>query len=409
MLRVFFSAFFMLFVQAGFCQSDKIPYVVLISFDGFRNDYVERFNLPNFKKFIQQGAAAEGLIPSFPSKTFPNHYTIVTGLYPGNHGLVDNSFYDPEKKQPYGMRIREAVIDPSYYGGTPLWQLAKQNNIISASYFWVGSELQDEKLHPDYFYKYDQSVPFQDRMDQLIRWLNLPEKERPHLISVYFSSPDTESHKYGPLAKETENTVRSLDSLLGNFIQRVDSTKLPVNIVIVSDHGMKEMQDKEETYIFIDEIIKSTKTIQVANGGTQAHIYTSSKSETDSIFRALSAQAKDYSVTRKKDFPTRWHYDNVRSGEILVVAHPGKYILSGTREKMREGWSTGGTFGAHGFDPDLVTDMHGIFYAKGPNIRKGVKIKAFRNIHVYPLIAEIFKLKTPPIDGDLKVLKPILK
>jgi predicted AlkP superfamily pyrophosphatase or phosphodiesterase len=409
MRRIFFSLFMAGVLNSGLAQKTDLPYVILVSFDGFRSDYVERFNLPNFKKFIAEGAAADGMLPSFPSKTFPNHYTLVTGLYPGNHGLVDNSFYDPTKKKPYGMRIREAVVDPDYYGGRPLWRLARDNNVRSASYFWVGSELQEEGLHPDYFHKYEQSVPFDDRINEVIRWLRLPEKERPHMITLYFHSPDHESHKYGPLADETKKTVQAMDSLLGRFMQRIDSTRLPVNMILVSDHGMSELQNREETFIMIDEIIVSNKTIQVSNGGTQAHIYTSSPSQTDSLFAVLNKAPKNYRVVKRGDFPVRWHYDHIRSGDILLIANPGNYIISGTREKMKESWDKGGSFGAHGFDPDEVKEMAGIFYAKGPNIKKGIKVNSFRNIHVYPLIAKILNMKTQKIDGDFSILAPVYK
>lgn len=386
------------------------PYVILISFDGFRADYAERFNLPNFKKFIKEGAASDGLIPSFPSKTFPNHYTLVTGLYPGNHGLVDNSFFDPARKKPYGMRIREAVTDPYYYGGVPLWRLAKEQGVRSASYFWVGSELKAEELHPDYYYDYDQSVPFDKRVDQVITWLGLPEKERPHIITLYFSSPDYEAHRYGPWAEETKQKVLSMDSLLGNLMQRVDSTKLPVNVVIVSDHGMSELTEVPETYIFLDEIVTTREgSVTVSNGGTQAHLYAPTQAKKDSLYTLLKAKEKDFTVIRQEDFPKQWHYAHPRAGDLLVVAKPGKYIVTGDPVKFREQMNKGAKFGAHGYDPDQVTDMNGIFYAKGPNIRPGSKVKAFRNIHVYPLIAEILQLRSPPVDGQLKELKSIYK
>src|SRR5687768_6178919 len=146
MTRILFILFWILVAwRAGYCQ--HTPYVILISFDGFRHDYLKQVDAPNFKSIIKNGSHADGLIPSFPSKTFPNHYSIVTGLYPGHHGLVDNQFYDPLQQKPYSMRNRGAVTDPVFYGGTPLWQLAKQHGIKSASYFWVGSELKAEKLH----------------------------------------------------------------------------------------------------------------------------------------------------------------------------------------------------------------------------------------------------------------------
>ena len=409
MKKIIFALAIIVCALSARAQSKNTPYVILISFDGFRSDYVERFNLPNFKAFIKKGAAADGLIPSFPSKTFPNHYTLVTGLYPGNHGLVDNQFFDPKKNKPYGMRIREAVIDPSYYGGTPLWVLARQHGIRSASYFWVGSELKEEGLHPDYYYNYDQSVPFQQRVDQVIAWLKLPEPERPHLITLYFSSPDTESHNFGPLAEETKQKVLSMDSLLGAFMSRVEQTALPVNVILVSDHGMKALTEQTETFIFLDDFVKTKEgTVTVVNGGTQAHLYTSTEKKCDSIFSLLQSKAKDFAILKRKDFPEKWHYDNERSGDLLVVAKPGKYIAMGDREKIIKD-ANGSTFGVHGYDPDEVKDMYGIFYASGPNIKPGTQVKAFRNIHVYPLIATILGLKIPPIDGQFSELKPIYR
>lgn len=410
MKKLLLTLFFCFAVSYTFSQKKERPYVVLISFDGFRSDYVTQFDLPNFKRFIKEGTAAEGLIPSFPSKTFPNHYTIVTGLYPGNHGLVDNSFFDPIRKKPYGMRIREAVVDPNNYGGTPLWILAKKHGLRTASYFWVGSELKEEGLHPDYYFDYNQSVPSQQRIDQVISWLNLPEQERPHLITLYFSSPDTESHQYGPLAEKTRQAVIKMDSVLGTIVQGIDATKLPVNIILVSDHGMSGLIQQEETYIFLDELVTTKPgSLTVVNGGTQAHLYTTSARQLDSLQAMLKSQAADFYVYRRNEFPKHWHYDHDRSGDLLIVAKPGKYLVTGDRQKFLQTINRGATFGVHGYDPEEVPDMNGIFYARGTDIKPGTKIPAFKNIHIYPLIAHILGLKAPKVDGTLSVLKPIVK
>jgi predicted AlkP superfamily pyrophosphatase or phosphodiesterase len=390
-------------------QQKDLPYVILVSFDGFRADYVERFDLKNFKSFIKGGGAAEALIPSFPSKTFPNHYTLVTGLYPGHHGLVDNTFFDPSKNQQYGMRIREAVIDPSYYGGTPLWILARQNNVKSASYFWVGSELKQDALHPDYYLQYDQSVPFEKRVDQVFEWLKLPEAERPHMITLYFSSPDSESHSFGPLAEQTREKLFALDSLLGNFMIRVKETKLPINVVLVSDHGMSELTQNTDTYIMLDDLVKTKKNVvTVVNGGTQAHLYTN-PIKRDSIYSNLKSREKNFKVYKQENFPSAWHYAHERSGDLLIVVDNGRYLMSGTIEKLHESMKPGTSFGAHGYDPYTNKDMYGIFYANGPNIKPGSKIKAVQNIHVYPLVAEILKMKVPQIDGQFKDVKALYK
>ena len=387
-------------------QRKPLPYVVLVSFDGFRSDYVERFDLPNFRNFIRGGAAGP-LIPSFPSKTFPNHYTLVTGLYPGNHGLVDNQFYDPDLKTFYSLHKREAVANSSFYGGVPLWRLARQNNIRAASFFWVGSELREEHLRPDHYFPYDEKIPNANRVDQVIEWLRMPEPERPHFITLYFSSPDTEAHADGPFAERTRQKLMELDSLLGKMMTGIEETNLPVNVILVSDHGLRELVQSDNTYIFIGELISTErKDVIVVNGGTQAHVYCSINAA-DSLERVLKANAQDFTVLRRKDFPTRWHYDHERSGEILLLANTDKIFIGSDRDKFLRQIKPGKPFGVHGYDPVEVSDMNGIFYAKGPNIKSGIVLAPFVNVHIYPFIAEILQLHYGRIDGDPEVLKEI--
>lgn len=391
-------------------QQKSVPYVILISFDGFRHDYVKNFNPPNFKAFIGKGSQAEAMLPSFPSKTFPNHYTIVTGLNPGHHGLVDNQFYDRKRHQVYGMRDKAKVADPYYYGGIPLWQLAKQNGLKSASFFWVGSEMSDERRRPDYYFPFDDTVTPQARIDQALAWLALPESERPHLITLYFSFPDHEGHLFGPNAEETRHAVLKADSLLGNLMKGLQSVRLPVNVVIVSDHGMMELTVKQDTYIFFDELInKKDTSVIITNGGTQAHLYIFNQKKRDSVYSLLKSKEKNFQIIRKKDFPERWQYKAARSGDLMIVAEPGYYIREANWDTYLKTAKLGSKFGVHGYDPGVVTDMKGIFYAQGPNIKSGVVIPVFQNIHVYPFIAGILGLPLPVIDGDPAVLKKIYR
>jgi len=387
-------------------QPEQVPYVILVSFDGFRHDYVTRFHAPNFKAFATKGTQADGLIPSFPSKTFPNHYTLVTGLYPGHHGLVDNSFYDPARQEFFGMKLHGRVTDPFYYGGIPLWQLAKQHGVKSASFFWVGSELPQPELHPDYYFPYDESVPDTARVEQVLQWLKLPEDQRPHFIALYFSSPDHESHLYGPASKETRRAVLHADALLSRLMLNLEKIKLPVNVILVSDHGMLEAKQQSETYIFLDEVMNvDDPSIKISNGGTQTHIYVADKNDCDSLYNSLKTKAINFSVFRQVDFPARWHYQTARSGDILITAHEGYYIRERNRVKFLKTLKTGSVFGVHGYDASEVRDMQGIFLAQGPNIKAGLKIPAFENIHVYPLIAKILHLAIPTTDGRIQVLE----
>lgn len=397
------------FSGAGFGQSKEKPYVLLISFDGFRFDYAEKFNAPNFQSIMNRGTWAEGLIPSFPSKTFPNHYTIVTGLYPGNHGLVDNNFYDPERKEYYEMKNRERVADPYYYRGIPLWKLARQHGIRSASMFWIGSELPQPELRPDYHFPYDESLPDSVRIQQILTWLKLPASERPHFITLYFSSPDHEGHLYGPASEQTKQAVLRADRNLGTIMKGLEKIALPVNVIVVSDHGMEEVKTNPESYIFLDEIMnRKDTTVRVANGGTQAHVYVKNKSQADSLYKLLNNDPGKYSVFRQNDFPSHWHYKTSRAGDLLITANPGFYLVDQERKIFLAGLRPGSSTGVHGYDVTVVKNMRGIFYAYGPDIKSGKTIPAFQNIHIYPFIAEILGLPLPEIDGDPRVLESVL-
>lgn len=402
-MRIRFLLFFLLTISCASAQ--ETPYVVMVSFDGFRYDYVEKYNLPNFKKLISNGAAAEALIPSFPSKTFPNHYTLVTGMYPGNHGLVDNEFYDPGQKKMYATKNRVMVEDPSFYGGTPLWQLTQQHGMKSASFYWVGSEGKILGSHPDYYRVYDAKVKNEQRVEQIINWLKFSEPDRPHFISLYFSLVDHEAHTTGPTSVQTQKVLHTADSLLGMLMDKVETTMLPVNIVVVSDHGLYEMERQEKVFVYVNKLIDTTKpSVVFANAGSQVHFYTKN---VDSLYTVLKAQEKNFKVYQQHEFPERWHYKHSRSGDILIVAEPGAYFLTAPRDLSK--WEGTGNFGEHGYDPALTKDMYGIFYAMGPNVKQGIRLKPFENIHVYPFVAKILGLKTPEIDGDEKVLEEAYK
>lgn len=409
MKRVY-TLLLLLLTMVGASAQQETPYVILVSFDGFRYNYVKNFTPPHFKEFIAAGSQAEAMIPSFPSKTFPNHYSLVTGLVPGHHGLVDNSFYDRGRKQLYSMRDKAKVSDPYYYGGVPLWELAKKNNMKSASFFWVGSELTDEQRRPDYFFPFDDKVDPRTRVAQVIDWLKLPAAERPHMITLYFSFPDHEAHEFGPNAPETKQAVLRADSLLGELMLGVKTTQLPVNVILVSDHGMSELTVAQETYIFLGGLINRKDTSVVAvNGGTQTHLYIRNKQKRDSLYAALKSKEKNFKVLKREEFQPQWKYQTDRTGDLMIMAAEGHYIREGSGEQFSPNMKPGSKFGVHGYDPEQVPDMRGIFYAQGPNIKKGVVLKPFQNIHVYPLIVKILGLPLPKVDGEAKTLEKIYR
>jgi alkaline phosphatase D len=224
-------------------------YVVLVSLDGFRWDYAKRDNAAHLLALGRHGVwAPEGMLPSYPSLTFPNHYTIVTGLYPEHHGLVANSFYDPGLMAHYSMYDEKTVKDGSWYGGTPLWSLAESKGMRTAVLLWVGSEAEIAGWRPTWYAHFDGKTQATDaaeqaRIDDTIALLHEPPEQRPHFIAIYYPEPDHEGHEYGPDAKETRAAVLKMDAQIGRLKAALDKTGLPIDLVVVSDHGMAQHED----------------------------------------------------------------------------------------------------------------------------------------------------------------------
>ncbi len=374
------------------------PYVILISLDGFRYDYAKRYGASNLLSF---DVKAEKMIPSIPSKTFPNHYAIVSGLYPGHNGLVSNEFYDRNLDITYNIGNRKAVRNSKFYNGTPLWVLASQQNMVNASMFWVGTEAPIKNEYPTYYYKYDGSISHADRVNQAIAWLQLPEVNRPHFITVYFSVTDDIGHRFGPDSKEISQVVKEIDQTIGELIIKVNQLDLPVNIIVVSDHGMIEVD--RENVIYLEELLPNNVKF---TANFPAMVYSNNQEQIDSIYQKLATDTTRYKVYLKDNIPDWYHYDAAqeRIGDIVIMPK-APFTFGYNSKPYAKGTST------HGYDPKLTPEMGAIFYAKGPAFKKMDNFPPFENIHVYPLVAKILGLtyEEDSIDGTLKVLSPILK
>jgi len=383
------------------------PYVILISLDGFRWDYIERFNPPNLSQFINNGVKAEALIPSFPSKTYPNHYTIATGMYPDHHGIVGNSFYNYKKNLTYEIRNREMVEDGTYYGGSPIWVQADKANLVSASYFFVGTEASIQGIRPTYYYNYNGSVKNSARVQQTLNWLSLPAKKRPHLITLYFSDMDDVGHKYGPNNnEELKKALFDLDRDLGVLFEETKATELPINIIVVSDHGMAPIS--ASNYIPIEDI-KNDSLFLAINNGSIVNIHLKKNVQLDSVFQYLKQRENKFKVYKTENTPGFETPPKSKDwGAIQIIPDYGYYFstIKGIQAKKN---SPNKTFGVHGYDP-IYKDMHGVFYANGPAFKKGVELASVKNIHVFPLICEILALEIPKnIDGELKQMEIVLE
>jgi predicted AlkP superfamily pyrophosphatase or phosphodiesterase len=381
-------------------RQEQEPYVIFISADGFRHDLADKYQATHLLALRAAGVAAQSMTPAYPSVTFPNHYSLATGLYPSHNGLVDNAFFDPAKDRRYAMSNRKAVGDSSFYGGTPIWVLAEQQKLLSASLFWVGSEAAIDGVRPTYYYRFNDKITLDTRLQAVKDWLTMPAAQRPHLILFYLSFVDHAEHLYGPDSKETEDAVHLVDDCIGNMTRMVDSLHLPVNYVFVSDHGMGAVDSLHPIAIPVVDTSKFTS----AFGGTMIHLYAKDKSAIAATCEALKKSADGYDVYLPDQTPAAWHYRVAddryhRIGDILLVAHFPRVFHD--RGRMLAG--------EHGYDPTLP-DMGATFYAWGPAFRQGVTIPAFENVNVYPLIAHILGLRIDqPIDGSLKVLKGTLK
>ncbi len=384
----------------------KKPYVILISLDGFRWDYVERFAPPHLSTFIKNGVGAESLIPSFPSKTFPNHYTIATGMYPDNHGIIDNTFYSYEKEATYSISNRAMVQDGSFYGGSPIWVQADKADVVSASYFFVGSEADVQGRRPTYYFPYDHNIKNEVRVKQTLDWLTLPAKKRPHIITLYFSDMDDIGHRFGPNNdEELGKTLLALDNNLGDLFAGVDATGLPVNIIIVSDHGMTEIKNTDLIPI---EKIEEDSLYSIANDGAMVHVYPKDNVPVDAIYHFLQEKELHFKVYKTENAPGfEYKPMNKNWGAIQIIPDYGYYFSTLIQIELKKKNPTA-VFGVHGYDTDHK-DMHGIFYAKGPAFKKGVTIPSVKNIHVYPLMCEILDLEVPNnIDGTIDQLENVL-
>ncbi len=379
----------------------KAHYVVLVSLDGFRWDYARRDNAKNLLALGHDGAwAPEGMIPSYPSLTFPNHYTIVTGLYPEHSGLVANSFEDPVTHAKYAMSDSKAVTDGSWYNGTPLWSLAEGQGMRTACLFWPGSEAKIAGYRPSYYLRFDDKADDEARIEQVIEWLNLPAADRPHFITLYYSHPDHEGHLFGPDAPETVAAVHHVDELVGKLRRELDATALPIDLIVLSDHGMVKV---EPDWVTIGQFV-NLDGVETAGG----QLYPSDEAQRQRIYNALNHASEKFKAYRLKNVPKELHYDeNPREGDPVIVP-TGPYAIRmhgpapGKEDKAP-------IAGMHGFDPHSMPEMKASFFAAGPDILAGKELKPFENVNVYPFIAHLLGLTAPRTDGSLSILSGILK
>ena len=376
-------------------QLDK-PYVILISFDGFRADYLDKYDAPNFTRMAREGARARGMIPVFPSKTFPNHLSIVTGVYPVKHGIVSNRFWDPARKSAYALGDPKSMGDGTWYTADPIWVTAEQQGMVTASLDWPGSDAAISGVRPTRFTRYKASTTMANRTDSLLAWLSLPDSIRPHLIAVYNPDLDHAGHNYGPWTPQVAAAIATADTMVGAILDGI--ARLPIAtetyVILVADHGMTEVS--RDTYLDIGTLVDTAGVI-IAEGGPVVNLHVAGGKSRAIILRdSLNRRLEHGKAYLAGDVPERFHYrSNPRIGDIVVIMD----------EHWQLGRSRSSSRGQHGFD-NMLPSMYAIFLAAGPGIRHGVTIAPFENVDVYTFMTELLGIAPPPgIDGKSGFLK----
>lgn len=374
------------------------PQVILVSMDGFRRSYLDTDSVPTLHALGRDGVTAQAMIPSFPTLTFPNHYTIVTGLYPEHHGIVGNSIYDPEFGALFTMS-NAASRESRWWGGQPIWVTAEKQGERAASMFWVGSEVEIDSVRPTRWKPFDAKVSFDARVDTVLSWLDLTGAQRLSLITLYFDEPDHTGHDAGPDSPRTAAAAARADSALGRLVNGLRERGVydRVNLIVVSDHGMSQLSPDRTVYL--DDVV-DTASIRITS--LSPNLMITPRDGDAAGLLAKVGKLPHVSAWLKADVPERLHYNEGRRiTPVVAVADDGWTIaIHGSRR--------GPAGGAHGYD-NANASMNAIFVAHGPAFRKGATMPAFPNVDVYDLLARLLRLQPAPNDGSLQPFSAVLR
>ncbi|PCH95283.1 MAG: hypothetical protein COB83_01825 [Gammaproteobacteria bacterium] len=392
--------------------------VILLSIDGFSYDYLATYKPKNILTFGKTGATAK-LLPIYPSKTFPNHLSIITGVYPNKHGIIHNKFYHPNIGKKYHLGAGKQ--NSAWLTAQPLWSLAEKNNITSAVYFWPESQAIGQGSLPSFNIPYNKTSTSKDHFDQIIEWLKLPQEQAPKFIISYFSSVDDAGHKFGLGSPELAQAVANIDSMFGYFIERLkNEISQSVNIILLSDHGMIQMDKNKKisfAKVFNQKILEfiTEKSVVVAQSSTQLFVYFNqqklTKQQQNTINQEIITRQKShhnlYNVYQQTNYPQHWKLNNklAITPDLIIEAVP---TVSFINTKY-----TSTNLATHGYDALNQSELTAIFFAAGPdivNINKGKAVAPFENIHIVPFMAQLLGIKQPKgIDGKKAVLAPLIK
>jgi len=384
---------------AAIAAEARAPVTILVSIDGLRPDYLDRGVSPNINALAATGVKAS-MRPSFPSLTFPNHHSLVTGLRPDRHGIVDNTMVDPRRPDVrFTLGDPRQSLDPFWWDeAEPIWVTAEKAGVRTATMFWPGSEVAIRGTRPQDWLRYDKAVNGTQRVNTVLDWMRRPAAIRPRFVTLYFDTVDTAGHELGPDAPETTTALAEVDRLVGDLVAGLKAMGQPANIVLVSDHGMGATAD--ERVIRIDRMIAPDVGTIVTEGPLSGvNALPGKDAEVAAILLAPHAHMQ---CRRKSALPARFAYGrNPRVPAFLCLAASGWAIQARDREHILKGM--------HGYDP-AAPDMAALFIASGPAIAAGSALPVFDNVDVYPLLARLIGIApVPGADGKAETLRPILK
>jgi len=379
-------------------QEQRAPVTILISIDGFRADYLRRGHSPTLDALADSGVSG-ALQPSFPSKTFPNHYALVTGLRPDRNGIVANVMVDPRRPDvTFRLGDPKQVDDPFWWDeAEPIWVTAQKAGVRTATMFWPGSTAAIHEVRPEDWQAYAQAMPSAQRVRAIIDWLRRPVQTRPQFMTLYFDEVDTAGHHHGPDSAETAAAIGSVDSAIADLRAGLAALGQPANLVIVADHGMATVSP--ERWIDLDTLVPRAR-YRLVSGGPVASI-DPLPGEAQAVTQALAGEHGPMQCWPRADLPERFHYGrNPRVSAIICLARTGWEIGQGAPDV------TGG--GDHGYDP-AAPEMAALFIAAGPAFPDAIRAATADNVDVYPLLARLIGITPLASDGDPATLASLAR
>lgn len=411
-MKIWILAFVFFLTSCSFSTLQKAapyePSLIIISVDGLRHDYLELHQAPMIAELAAAGVHVQQLQPVFPSKTFPNHYSLVTGLYPEQHGIVDNSMYDPVHQRQFAMSMSEQVADGFWWQGEPIWITAELQGVKAATYFFPGSEAEIKGKRPTHWFPYKHDTPNRERTEQVLAWLALPDEQRPRVITLYYSDVDSAGHAYGPYSPQVKQALFDIDNEIAYLVNTLRSRQQQVNLIISSDHGMAEVDQRK--YMIADELFDSSLAQSVRFSREIVSIFPKEGQE-EVIYQQIAERynPEQMRLYRKHEIPARFHHQNhVRIAPIIMLAEqPWIFVRRSLLPGMKADPSFLRSRGSHGYDNN-EPEMQGMLVAHGPAFQQGKKVPQLTMVDFYNVMAAAVGLTPAPNQGDPAALSLLL-